>query len=253
MTATSLASLPMYDRPETAAANDRLWQAIRAELGYGPRHLTRDGDLWAHWTSPDLLLSQTCGYPFRARLNDKVTLVATPDYDLPDCPTGHYCSALVVRVDDPRQTPTEFATARFAYNDPLSQSGWAAPQNFAALQGFTFSNPKTTGGHRAYALAVAEGHADIASLDALTWALIQRHDDFSCSLREIARTPPTPALPYITAPGNDADGLFDALEAAIGALTASDRHTLGLRGLTRLPAQAYLDVPNPAPPPAETA
>ena len=24
-----IAALPMYDRPETAAANDRLWQAMR--------------------------------------------------------------------------------------------------------------------------------------------------------------------------------------------------------------------------------
>jgi hypothetical protein len=26
-----IASLPMYDRPETRAANDRLWQLIRSE------------------------------------------------------------------------------------------------------------------------------------------------------------------------------------------------------------------------------
>ena len=30
-----IASLPMYDRPETAAANDRLWQGVRERLGQG--------------------------------------------------------------------------------------------------------------------------------------------------------------------------------------------------------------------------
>lgn len=42
-----IAGFPMYDRPETAAAHDRLWSAIRARLGYGPARLTRayDDDL----------------------------------------------------------------------------------------------------------------------------------------------------------------------------------------------------------------
>ena len=61
-----IASLPMYDRPETAAANDRLWQGVRTRLGEGPEHLVRAGDPWEHWQSPDLLLSQTCGLPFRS-------------------------------------------------------------------------------------------------------------------------------------------------------------------------------------------
>jgi len=41
----SLASLPMYDRPELRGAHDRYWRAIRAELGEGPEYLTRAGDV----------------------------------------------------------------------------------------------------------------------------------------------------------------------------------------------------------------
>lgn len=244
----SLASLPMYDRPETAAANDRYWQAIRNRLGEGPDTLTRTGDLWDHWLAPDLLLSQTCGYPFRARLHGQVTLVGTPDYGLPGCPPGHYCTVFVARTDDPRATPADFAEAPFAYNEPLSQSGWAAPQNHAASQGFTFSNTIQTGGHALSARAVAEGKADIAALDALTWALIQRHDPFATTLREIARTEPTPVLPYITALTRDPEPLFDAISAAIADLSPDDRATLSLRGLVRIPAEAYLAIPNPPPP-----
>lgn len=243
----------MYDRPETAAANDRFWEAIRDHLGHGPARLTRAGDPWDHWQSPDLLLSQTCGSPYRNRLHGRVTLVATPDVDLPDCPTGHYCSVLIARHDDSRATPRAFATARFAYNDPLSQSGWAAPQTYAAGLGFAFTNPQRTGAHRASAQAVAEGRADIAAIDALTWALIQRHDDVAAQLRVIARTPPTPALPYITAQGRDPAPLRAALTRALSALGSADRHTLGLRGITCISPQAYLAVRNPAPPPTETA
>lgn len=248
-----IASLPMYDRAETAAANDALWQGVRAALGHGPATLNRDGDLWGHWHSPDLLLSQTCGYPYRARLHGKVTLVGSPVLDLPDCPPGFYYSVLVVRADDSRAQPEDFASARLAYNDALSQSGWAAPQNWAAARGFIFSNPIHTGAHRASALAVAEGRADIAALDALSWQLMQAHDPFTAGLRVLAHTEPTPALPYITALGRDAESLSAALDTAIAALPAAQRTTLGLKGLTSVPAAEYLALPNPAPPPSAQA
>lgn len=244
-----IAALPMYDRPETAAANDRLWQGMRAGLGRGPETLTRDGDLWNIWQSPDLLIAQTCGYPFRARLHPHVQLVGTPVLALPDCPPGHYCSAIVIRADDPRDTPEAFAAAPFAYNATLSQSGWAAPQTWAAARGFTFSNPVKTGAHRASAMAVSEGRADIAAIDALTWEILRKYDRFTDDLRVLARTDPTPALPYITAQANDPAPLFDALQTAIAGLSQPDRTTLGITGLTRLPASDYLAVPNPPPPP----
>ncbi len=245
-----IASLPMYDRPETQGANDRLWSAIRANLGEGPDSLIRGGDPWDHWQSPELLFSQTCGYPYRARLHGNVTLVGTPEYRLPDCPPGHYNSVFIARSDDPRETPVEFADATFAFNEALSQSGWAAPQNYARDAGFIFSNPVKSGGHAFSARAVAEGRADCASLDALSWRLLQRHDGFADSLKEIGRTAPTPVLPYITALGRDPDRIFDCISAAIDALSEQDRETLSLYGLVRIPAQNYLAIPNPLPPPA---
>jgi hypothetical protein len=63
-----IAALPMYDRPETAGANDRFWESVRDHLGYGPMTLTRGRDHWDIWQSPDLVLAQTCGLPFRAKL-----------------------------------------------------------------------------------------------------------------------------------------------------------------------------------------
>ena len=244
----SFASLPMYDRPEVQGANDRLWQSIRTRLGEGPETLTRSGDLWDHWARPDLILSQTCGYPYRARLHGKVTLVGTPDYGLEGCPPGHYCSVIVVRADDPRDDPAAFTEARFAYNEPLSQSGWAAPQNYARSRGFAFGNLLQTGGHYFSAQAVAEGRADIASLDALSWAMMQRYDSFAASLKVIARTPPTPVLPYITAPDRAPEPIFDAIAGAITDLSDKDREALSLHGIVSIPAVDYLAVPNPPPP-----
>ncbi|WP_428517046.1 phosphate/phosphite/phosphonate ABC transporter substrate-binding protein [Roseovarius sp.] len=245
-----IASLPMYDRDELRSDTDRLWQAIRDRLGCGPDHLTRGGDAWDDWQSPDLLLSQTCGYPYRARLHDKVALVGTPDYRLDGCGPGEYRSVFVARKTDARTDPADFATARFAYNEPMSQSGWAAPATWAMARGFAFTDTLRTGGHQASARAVAEGQADLAALDAQSWRLIQRFDDFAAQLRVIAATDPTPALPFITAPSNDADRIFRAIEAAIGTLPHDTREALDLRGIVRLPSQAYLAVPTPVPPPA---
>lgn len=245
-----IASLPMYDRPEIRAATDKVWQAIRKALGRGPDTLSREGDPWDHWQSPDLLLSQTCGYPYRARLHGKVRIVGTPDYGLDGCGPGEYRSVFVARTDDPRSDPADFAAARFAYNDPMSQSGWAAPGAYAEARGFAFADTRRTGSHQASARAVAEGRADLTALDAQSWQLMQRYDNFADKLHVIAVTLPTPALPFITANGQDADAIFTALQTAVEALPAETRDALDLRGIVRIPPEVYLAVKTPAPPPA---
>lgn len=248
-----IAALGMYDRAETAEANDRFWALIRDGLlarGIAaPETLTR-GEMayMPGWLSPDLVFAQTCGYPYRAVLQDKVRLVGTPDYGLPGCPPGHYNSVFIARRNDPRPDLAAFTGTRFAYNDDLSQSGWAAPQNHAATHGLRLPPALKSGGHRLSALAVAEGRADIASLDALTWEMLKRYDPFTADLREVTRTAPTPALPFIAGLHVDPDAAYLALREAAAALTPADRTTLHLRGVIRLPAAAYLAVPNPPSP-----
>lgn len=248
-----IASLGMYELSGMAGANDRLWALIRDGLRAqgiaAPDGLTRgEGAYWDAWQSPDLVLSQTCGFPFRARLHDKVTLIGTPDYGLPGCPPGHYCSVFVARKDDPRVTLDQFDGTALAYNEPLSQSGWAAPQNHAAAHGLHFPAGVQTGGHRLSAATVASGQADLAALDALTWALLCERGGDTLALKEVTRTAPTPGLPLIAAKGADAAATFEAVASAITALPPEDRETLHLRGLIRIAPEAYLAVPTPAPP-----
>ncbi|NQY61343.1 phosphate/phosphite/phosphonate ABC transporter substrate-binding protein [Cognatishimia sp.] len=242
-----IAALGMYDRPETAAANDALWTAIQQNLGYGPDALTRDRDFWDIWQSPDLLLAQTCGLPYRAKLYDKVTLVGTPIYDIPDCPAGHYYSVFVAHRTG-ADALLAFDGCTFAYNEALSQSGWAAPTKALVESGIKPGRLLETGAHRASAIAVAEGRADLAGLDVVTWQLIQRHDAFAKDLKVIAITEPTPALPLITAQNRDPAPLFEAVEAAIAALPEANRGALFLRGVTHVPKADYLAQPVPIPP-----
>ena len=245
-----IASLAMYDLPPVRGATDRYWQAIRARLGNGPVALTRDRDLWQIWQSPDLLLAQTCGYPYRARLHGHVTLVGTPDYGLPGCPPGHYNSVFIARADDPRVDPADFAGAMFAYNEALSQSGWAAPQTWARARGLVFGSAVASGAHAASVRMVTEGQADIAAIDALTWGLLSEHTPVTDGLKELARTDPTPALPYITTRTRDPAPILRAIAAAIGDLAEADRAALHLKGVVHTTAEDYLSVPTPPGPDA---
>lgn len=241
------AMLGMYDLPELQSANDRFWDLIRSHLGHGPEALTRGRDFWEIWRDPDMVFSQTCGMPYRTQLHGTVQLVGTPDYGLPGCPPGHYCSVFLARADDPR--PLDALTQGvFAYNEPVSQSGWAAPVTHLTGLGLRPVKLTQSGGHALSAQAVAEGRADLAALDGLTWELLRSHSDLGGALREVARTEPTPTLPYITSLGQDAGAIATAVRAAISELSPADRDALHLRGLIDIPAERYLEVPTPPSP-----
>ncbi len=246
-----IAALPMYDMPHAMAANDRLWVRIRDDLRSAgqdaPDTLTRNApDLFAQWLAPDLILSQTCGMPYRTRLHGKVSLIGTPDYGLPDCPAGHYRSVFIAHIDDPRLRLDQFDGANMAYNEPVSQSGWAAPLNHAHSLGMTLHPTLKTGGHRLSMQAVAEGRAPLAAIDALTWALLCDHDPATRKVKVVGHTTPTPGLPYIAAITADQPVLFDVISNAIATMSAEDRAVTRLRGVVAIPAAAYLAVPTPA-------
>lgn len=244
-----IASLMMYQRPQLVDAHNRFWTLIREELAVAgiesPQQLSQDAEEFSVWEHPRLVLSQTCGMPYRLWLHGKVQLVGTPDYGIKGCPSGYYCSPIMVRADDKRTQVAQFASAVFAYNQTFSQSGFAAPYNHLKSRGIWFENLFHTGAHLASAQAVAEGSADICALDAVSWRLMEEYEPFAKNLRVLAWTEPTPGLPYITALENDADAVFSAVAAAISRLEDAHRKGLGIRGFVRIPAKDYLEITNP--------
>ena len=243
------AMLGMYDMPPLQSSNDRFWELIRTHLGDGPARLTRDRDFWDIWQDPDLVFAQTCGMPYRTRLHGRVQLVGTPDYGLPGCPPGYYCSVFVARAGDDRDLD-DLTQGTFAYNEALSQSGWAAPITHLAGLGLKPRALLQSGGHARSAQAVADGRADLAALDALTWELLKEHTDLGTQLREAGRTTPTPTLPYVTSAARDATAVTAAVRRAIDDLPPQDRDRLHIRQLVDIPAETYLAVPTPPGPEA---
>lgn len=242
------AMLGMYDMPALHAANDALWESVRRELGYGPRALDRDRPFWEIWRDPDLVFAQTCGYPYRDRLADHVQLVATPDYGLPDCPPGHYRSVIVVRNDSDLTGLSDCNTKRFAFNEALSQSGWAGPQSAFLDANIQAGSLIETGAHMRSAQAVQSGAADFAGIDMHTWQLLGAHSDATQGLRVIAQTPAVPGLPFITGQNNDLARLRAALELALERLPDHHRDSLHLRALVTIDHAAYMAIPTPPAP-----
>lgn len=248
-----IASLTMYKRPQLDEAHDRYWKLIRDNLREAgmdsPAQLSQDAEEFMVWKHPGLVLGQTCGMPYRKWLHESVELVGTPDYGLLNCPPGYYRSAFVVRREDSRKQITDLRTSTFAYNQTFSQSGYAAPFWHLEPEGFWFENRLHTQQHLESARAVAQGQADIASLDAVSWRLISTYESFATDLQVLEWTVPTPGLPLITAKGNDPAVIFTAVERAIDQLQDEDRALLGIKGLTWIPEEAYLAVPDPTPRP----
>ena len=246
------ASLPMYDLPGLEAATDAWWAglaaAFRAEgLAAVPQRLTREADHTALWRAPDLLFSQTCGYPLTHALAGQVTLVATPIYRCAGCEAGMYRSEIVVRADDPAAHLAGLAGRRAAVNAADSQSGCHALRHAVralSKEGRFFGAVVLTGGHRASMQAVAAGEADVCAIDGVTYALLRRtQPDLVRSLRVLAQSDAAPALPYVTRrdiPADDLQRLRAGLVRACGdpALSAA-RAALLLAGVVVLPLSAY--------------
>ena len=222
-----LASLPMYLANRPAVAD--LWELLRRSLADAglqrlPTALTWPDDYHAHWLAPDLLLSQTCGYPFTDDLAGKVQLLGAFAYDAPQC-SGIACrSVLVARAEHGHLGLAGFRGMRAAFNAPNSQSGYNAFRALVAplaTQGQFFASTLETGGHVASVAAVREGRADLAAIDCVTYAALARYTPQATEgLCIIATTEAYPGLPLITTKRTSAAELA-LLQSALQALLAS--------------------------------
>ena len=194
--------LLMYIAPEPIrAANERWIARILEQLGH--TRLSAEGlSLPQLWLSPDLLLTQTCGYPLMTALRGQVRIVGRPRYELPDASAGNHCSLIISRVDDPRKTLADFHNSRGVINSDDSNSGMnLLRQRLAPLNqdGQFFASVGVSGGHRESLRWLRESHADLAAIDSVTYGYLARHVPEEVSgLRVVARSALSPTLPFIT-------------------------------------------------------
>ena len=165
-------------------------------------------------------------------LRGRVELVAAVDHGLPDCPPGHYRSRVVVRGEDDARGLEGLRGRTLAINGADSQSGAGSIRRMlAALPQPFFARVVETGAHRESMRAVAEGRADAAAIDAVSWELALRHEPAARRLRIVASTPETPGLPFITRRGGPVEALRGAPSDAVEAVGPALREAILLRGL----------------------
>lgn len=251
MTRELIATLSMYDYPELVGAHDALWSAVRDRLlvagVQAPTRLTRDLGHFDAWRDPRLLLGQACEYPLAKRFASVVRKLASPIYTAAGCAGASYRSAIVVRDDDPAAELAELRGRRCVINEIDSNSGMNLLRAAVAPlseRGRFFGSVAHSGSHRQSAALVAAGAADVAALDCVSYAHLQRLEpETTASLRVLGWTPSSPSLPLITAAATD-DDTVRRLRSCLAGIAAdpalaSVRAELLLGGFDLDPAGDY--------------
>lgn len=201
-------SLPMYGiTPRLREANNALLDALATTLkGLGwsePIRLVEAdfAHIDEHWLDPQLLLSQTCGYPLMTRLQGKVSLLALPHYRAEGFKDGQYRSRLIVAEQSRFTALAELRGAVAVINGADSHSGMNALRHAVAPladNGDFFREVRVSGGHVNSIQYVHNGQADVAAIDPVTWAhLLDEQPERLTRIRTLGWSAPAPGLPLI--------------------------------------------------------
>ena len=239
--AQHLTELLMYIAPEPIRQANERWLALILERLGATRGNAEGLSLMDLWLSPNLLLTQTCGYPLMTALRGKVRVLGRPRYELPDSSAGNHCSLLLSRVDEPRRTLADFHGSRGVINGEDSNSGMNLLRHrLAPLQrnGQFFAGVGISGSHRESLRWLREDLADLAAIDSVTYAYLARYAaEEVAGLRVVTRSAFSPTLPYITAASvsdEQAEEILRVMNQTLGELPQV-AEILGLREV--LPAR----------------
>ncbi len=249
-----LASLPMFDFDELLPAHDALWSAVADELRRlgidAPCTLTRpEVPLSSHWRHPDLLFSQTCGFPYAAYYRPHLSLIGTFHYALPvDDGPGFYRSLLVARSADRRiaadPTATDlrsFSGATVAINNTDSLSGCVSLGVTLLDCGVDqVGDVIVTGAHADSLAEMQAGRVDLAIIDALTFALLSDVRPAAVEgVTVIGRGPQIPCTPLVTGQADLVEPIRAALPVALARVAPSVLRALRIRAFVEHSDAAY--------------
>ena len=197
----------MYELPEVRNATDAWWagiaKALRREgISEVPEKLLRSGDVGEQWRSPSLLLSQCCGYPLIHAYRSWLQPVGTPCFTVDGCEGPNYSSVILVGAENKARDLSDLRNGIAAFSSAQSHSGYncfratIAP---LAKGGSFFFKVIATGAHPESIALVAGRKADVATVDCVTYALLDRYRPEALEgTRKLGYTMKAPGLPYVT-------------------------------------------------------
>lgn len=234
---SGVASLAMYSFPSLRTATDALWSHVRGHLGWGPDELewvVQPPEVWHH---DDLVCAQACGWPLVTSLADRVTPLGTFEFDVPGAQDGTYRSVIVGHDATPLDQLVAGPGVVVAVNGLDSLSGWVSLQH---VWGGVPDQVVHTGAHLESVRAVVEGHAEVASIDAVSWFHFCRDEPrLTETLHVIGAGPRVPCLPLVT--GRRYADAVPELRAALAAAVADPAAAAAVAAL-RIRAFVPLDV-----------
>lgn len=238
--ANEVVSMAMYPFPSLRAATDELWSHIRRHLGWGPPGLEWDVVPPEVWYDDHLLCAQACGWPLVTSLSEVVHPVGTFDYDVPGAHDGTYRSIIIGRDSTPLEQLVAGPGVVVAVNALDSLSGWISLQH---VWGGVPEQVVRTGAHLESVRAVVEGHAEMASIDAVSWFHFTRAEPrLTDSVHVLGMGPQVPCLPLVV--GQRHVHLLPELRAAVAAAVVDPTahaacSTLRIRGFMPLDRADY--------------
>ncbi len=247
---TGEAGLGMYPFPDLRPGYDAYWHAIHRRVSWLPAGLTWHADVHSSWSSPDLVVGYTCGWPLVTQLADRVQVVGTFEFEIPEASDHRYRSVIVARNDAPLAS---FAGSVAAANGPDSLSGWVSLVTAVHGAGGAWAGEvRWTGAHVDSVRAVQSGLADVASIDSVSWAHIGRFaPELVDGLVVIGNGPLVPCLPVVAGLHLGSDAIDELRAAMAGALAdpsmRDHAHTMLTRRFVPLDLADYLPLLELAP------
>jgi ABC-type phosphate/phosphonate transport system substrate-binding protein len=233
---SAVAVLQMYPSAALREAWDALYRraatSVTSLVADTPPSLSWDIDARDSWVHPRLGLGQTCGWPLVTELSHRVRVIGAFAHHLDGMSSHLYRSVIISREAGPLMA---FAGSVAAINSADSLSGCISLLSAFAITSGQWPGPVLdTGGHVASIAAVREQRADIASIDALSWAYQQRIAPQSLDgLFVVGRGPLVPCLPLITR--GDAD------DSEVAAWRSALADAMTDPGLARVRASLLID------------
>jgi len=199
---------------------------------------------------PDLWFGHTCGYPLMTRLRQHVSPFCVPLFDVPGTDGTLYCSRIVAAADSAIESIVDGRGRVAAMNNADSNSGMNVLRHAVAevhTGGDFFARVKTTGGHLYSLQAVAEGAADIAAIDCVSYQLIEDWRPELCArVRIIADSVKTCGLPLVMAHAvladTDTARLTAMLNEALAGCSSEVADTLHLAGFAEVTLDDYRSI-----------
>jgi ABC-type phosphate/phosphonate transport system substrate-binding protein len=208
----------------------------------------------AHLLEPGLWFGHTCGYPLMTQLKDYVSPFCVPLFDVPGTDGRFYSSRIIVGADSDIDS-VEASRGRVAVmNNPDSNSGMNVLRHAVAgvfdsmsdSNGF-FARVVTSGGHLHSLEAVANGSADIAAIDCVSYQLIADWRPELCAdIRIIGESVKTCGLPLVMThadmAASDTGTMIGNLNQALELCDDVVRDTLHLTGFAGVRLDDYSSI-----------